>query len=252
MPRLSAPDRTHSPPPGRTGRYPKRPGNLRHDDFLGVLSHELRTPVTTIYGGAQMLATRDLPDDRRRALAADVRHEAEHLYRVVEDIVVLLGTERGDLIPVGEPVAIGHLIVTAIERELARDPRLQIRYLGPRDATVDGVDEGFLVHAVRNLLGNAIADSPSGTPIQIVVEVDGDGVVVRFLDGGPPPVARGRRTIDDARTGQTLPGGGVSLLAAGRLIETMHGRSWVRSRAGGGAEFGFALPGAITTGAADA
>src|SRR2546422_2465054 len=115
--------------------------DLHHEQLLGLLSHELRTPVTTIYGGAHLLATRDLPDDRRRALAADVGHEAEHLYRVVEDLVVLLRAEHGDLNPVGEPVAIGRLVVAAIEREVVRDPKLQIRCFGSQDATADGVDE---------------------------------------------------------------------------------------------------------------
>jgi len=57
--------------------------------FLDILSHELRTPVTTIYGGAELLATRALDARRRRTLAADVRAEADRLYRLVEDLVVI-------------------------------------------------------------------------------------------------------------------------------------------------------------------
>ncbi len=69
---VRSPDRTE-----RRFRAPEKdqialPGTLDQEAFLGVLSHELRTPVTTIYGGAQLLATRDLPDTRRRALAKDV------------------------------------------------------------------------------------------------------------------------------------------------------------------------------------
>jgi signal transduction histidine kinase len=243
MPRIPAPDRNEAEPPRRRGRRSSWPADLGGDQILGVLSHELRTPVTTIYGGAQLLATRDLPDERRRALAADVGREAEHLYRIVEDIVILLKAEHGDLHPVGEPVAVGHLVVAAIERELLRDPRLRIRYLGSKDATVDGVDEDLVVHLVRNLLANAIADSASGSPIEIVVDAADDEVAVRFLDSGSPRIEKRPPQPRRRRARPALAGeGDVAMFAASRLVEAMRGRSWVRSRLGGGAEVGFALP----------
>lgn len=238
MPRIPLPDGAAAHPPRRRGRGPNRTPESDREQILGVLSHELRTPVTTIYGGAHLLATRDLPDERRRALAVDVGHEAEHLYRIVEDLLVLLKAERGDLHPVGEPVAMGPLIMAAIGRELLRDPRLRIRYLGSRDATVDGVDEDLVGHVVRNLLANAIADTAAGGPIDIVVDAAGGEVAVRFLDVGPAPIVR-----------QSLADSGVSLFAVSRLVEAMRGRSWVRPRRDGGAEFGFALPSSPAAGA---
>jgi signal transduction histidine kinase len=113
------------------------PGTLDQEALLGVVSHELRTSVTTTYGGAQLLATRDLPEPRRRALATDVSQEAERLYRIVEDLVVLLRSERGELHSLDEPVAVGRLVVSAVERELGRNPRLQIRYLGASHAAAE-------------------------------------------------------------------------------------------------------------------
>jgi two-component system sensor histidine kinase KdpD len=230
---------------GRRGRPHRRiglPRTLDHEEFLGVLSHELRTPVTTIYGGAQILATRDLTEAHRKALAADVGQEAERLYRIVEDLVALLRSERGDLHPVREPVAVGRLIVAAIEHELGRDADLQIRYLGASDAAADEADEALLGHVIRNLLDNAIRYSADGTPIEVVVDVEGDEVAVRVLDRGPVPTDQERRdVIDPATTRAGLAGGGLGLFVAARLIQAMDGRSWARSRADGGAEFGFAL-----------
>jgi signal transduction histidine kinase len=218
------------------------PRALDQEAFLGVLSHELRTPVTTIYGGAQILATRDLPDSRRRALAADVGTEAERLYRIVEDLVALLRTERGDLRPAREPVAVGRLIATAVEYELGRNPRLRIRYLGASDAAAEEADEALLGHIVRNLLDNAIRYTAEGATIEVVVDIEGDEVVVRFLDQGPEPGDADRRDhIDPADTRAGLSGGGLGLFAAARLLQAMNGRSWARPRPGGGAEFGFAL-----------
>lgn len=198
--------------------------------------------MTTIYGGAHLLATRDLPEERRRAVAADVGQEAEQLYRIVEDLLVVLRAERGVIAPVGEPVAIGHLIVTAIERELVRTPGQEIRYLGARDAAIDGVDEQLIVHVVRNLLANAIAETADGRPIEIVVDSRDDEIIIRFLDSGPLPTDA-TEILDPSAGWSPQARGSLALFAAGRLIDAMHGHSWVRARVGGGAEFGFALPG---------
>lgn len=215
---------------------------MDQEAFLGVLSHELRTPVTTIYGGAQILATRDLPDSCRRALATDVRIEAERLYRIVEDLVALLRSERGDLHPAQEPVAIGRLIATAVEHELGRNPGLRIHYLGASDAAAEEADEGLLGHIVRNLLDNAIRYTAEGAAIEVIVDIEGDEVVVRVLDRDPEPGATDRGDhLDPAGTRAGLSGGGLGLLVAARLVQAMDGRSWARPRPGGGAEFGFAL-----------
>jgi two-component system sensor histidine kinase KdpD len=233
-------------PPAQSGRRVRHriglPKTLDHEAFLGVLSHELRTPVTTIYGGARLLATLDLPDARRRSLANDVGQEAERLYRIVEDLVALLRTERGDLESAREPVAVGRLIAGAIEREHERNPGIRIGFLGPSDAAAEEADEALLDHVVRNLLDNAIRYSPEGAPIEVVVDFAHDKVRVRVLDLGPPPSEHDRYDMTDPGvTRAGLPGGGLGLFVAARLVKAMDGRSWTRARAGGGAEFGFSL-----------
>lgn len=218
------------------------PRTLDQEAFLGVLSHELRTPVTTIYGGAQILATRDLPDARRRALAADVGSEAERLYRIVEDLVALLRSERGDLRPAREPVAVGRTIAAAVEHEIGRSPDVDIRYQGPPDAAADEADEALVGHVARNLLDNAVRYSPVDATVEVIVDVEPHEVVVRVLDQGPAPSDNARRDlINPTGTPAGLAGGGLGLFVAARLVQAMGGRSWARPRPAGGAEFGFAL-----------
>ena len=245
-------DRTLHPPLRRSGRFGRTgrphtrrmslPRALDQESFLGVLSHELRTPVTTIYGGAHILATRNLSDARRRALAADVGQEAERLYRIVEDLLALFRSERGDLRPLREPVAVGRLIAAAVEHELTRNPGLRIRYLGASDAAADEGDEALFTHVVRNLLDNAVRYSPENGPIEVIVDIEGDEVLVRILDCGPAPTnEQHREGINPSATRAGLAGGGLGLFAAARLIQAMDGRSWATARPGGGAEFGFAV-----------
>lgn len=240
---------------GRRARRPSAPilresgragllGERDREAFLDILSHELRTPVTTIYGGAQLLADRDLHPARRRAPAEDVRLEADRLYRMVEDLVILARSERDGIRPVGEPVAVGHVVTAAIEREVARHPGVQIRLLGASDAAADGADEVMVAHVVRNLLDNAVRYGGGSGAIEVVVETSADEVTVRVIDRGEPP--------DPARhpfglsagppaTAAGRAGAGIGLYVADRLVQAMHGRMWAQPSEGPGAEFGFAL-----------
>jgi K+-sensing histidine kinase KdpD len=212
--------------------------------FLDILSHELRTPVTTIYGGAQLLAKRELKGERRRALAEDVRIEADRLYRLVEDLVILVNSERDGIRPVGEPVAVGRLVSAAIEREIARHPAVKFALLGASDAAADGADEEMVTHVIRNLLDNAIRYGAHAGPIEVVVELTPTEVTVRINDHGTAPEPDGQPFGLSARqpvTAAGRAGAGIGLYVADRLVRAMGGRMWANRAAGQGAEFGFAL-----------
>ena len=231
---------------GTLARDPARstPSERDREAFLDILSHELRTPVTTIYAGAELLATRELEPERRRALAADVRVEAERLYRLVEDLVILARSERGEIRPVGEPVALGRLVTAAIEREIARHAEVRIRLLGATDAAADGADEVLVTHVVRNLLDNAIRYGGSAGPIEVIVGGSPTEVTVRIIDRGESPPLGGPAfglSADPPRTAAARAGAGIGLYVANRLVEAMHGRMWALDSGDTGAEFGFAL-----------
>ena len=211
--------------------------------FLGILSHELRTPMTTIYGGAKLLATRDLSPERRRALATDVSAEAERLYRLVEDLIVLARSERDGIHPVDEPVAVGRLATEAIEREILARPGLQIRFLGSRDASTDVADEGMVAHVLRNLLDNAIRHGGMAGPIAVTIDASTSEVIVRIVHQGEGPVP-GDDAFGLARSRTTAAGrsgAGIALYVARRLVEAMLGRIWAVSAPLAATEFGFAL-----------
>jgi two-component system, OmpR family, sensor histidine kinase KdpD len=199
--------------------------------------------VTTIYGGAELLASRGLKGDRRRALAEDVRVEADRLYRLVEDLVILVNSDKDGIRPVGEPVAVGRLVSAAIEREVARNPDVKIALLGASDAAADGADEVMVSHVIRNLLDNAIRYG-AHAPIEVVVEVTTTEVAVRVNDHGTSPKPGdqpfGLQTRRPA-TAAARAGAGIGLYVADRLVRAMGGRMWAERAGGKGAQFGFAL-----------
>jgi K+-sensing histidine kinase KdpD len=212
--------------------------------FLDILSHELRTPVTTIYGGAELLAKHDLKRERRRALAEDVRVEADRLYRLVEDLVILVNSERDEIRPVGEPVAVGRLVSAAIEREVTRHPAVKISMLGASDAAADGADEAMVTHVIRNLLDNAIRYGGESGPIEVAIEVTSSEVAVRVNDQGVAPEPDERPfelSAHPPATAAGRAGAGIGLYVADRLVRAMGGRMWAERTGGTGAEYGFAL-----------
>jgi K+-sensing histidine kinase KdpD len=229
-------------PPDAVG--PGLIGERGREAFLDILSHELRTPITTIYGGALLLATRNMSPAHSRALAEDVRMEADRLYRLVEDLVVLARSERDGIRPAREPVAIGQLVRAAVELELERHRDIEIEFRGGIDAAADGADEIMVAHVVRNLLDNALHYGADVKPIVVAVEVDPSEVAVRVIDGGVPPDP-GRAPFElSARPSATAArraGAGIGLYVAERLVSAMGGRMWATTSEPGGAEFGFAL-----------
>jgi signal transduction histidine kinase len=214
---------------------------------MGVLSHELRTPVTTIYGGSQLL-DRKLDDERRAEVVSDIQIESERLARLVEDLLVMTRVERGMVEISDEPVLIQHLIGSVAQSTADRLAQPEIRLdIADRMPAVRG-DATYVEQVVRNLLTNAVRYGrgvESGVDVQVAQE--DDTVVVRVLDRGPGFDGDDPERLFDlfyrAATARSVPGGaGIGLFVCRHLIEAMGGRVWARPRDGGGAEFGFALP----------
>jgi PAS domain S-box-containing protein len=217
------------------------------DTFIGVLSHELRTPVTTIYAGAKVLARPgELPDDTRREIFDDIVVEAERLHRLVEDVVAMtrFGDEDGDV--GAEPVLLQRLLPPVVESEQARWPGVTFEVaVAPGLPTVTA-DPTYVEQVVRNLLSNAAKYGGAGSTVTATVTADDGHVEVRIVDDGPGfPADEVDRLFElffrSARTARTASGAGIGLFVCARLIRAMGGRIWARNVSGGGAEFGFAL-----------
>ncbi|HET9614630.1 MAG TPA: PAS domain-containing protein [Candidatus Limnocylindrales bacterium] len=218
------------------------------DTFIGVLSHELRTPVTTIYAGAKVLARpgSDLPSDTRAEIFNDIVVESERLHRLVEDVVAMtrFGEQSGDV--GAEPVLLQRLLPSVIASEEGRWPGVQFELRVPAGLPTVIADPTYVEQVVRNLLSNAAKYGGAGATVGIAVESTATEVLVRILDDGPgfPPDETERLFelfFRSARTSRTASGAGIGLFVCARLIRAMGGRIWATNRPGGGAEFGFAL-----------
>ena len=217
------------------------------DAFMGVLSHELRTPITTIYGGSELLE-RELDDERRAEVIADIRIESERLARLIEDLLVMTRVERGMVEIEDEPILLQHLLASVIGAVSARWPAANITLrVADRLPAVRG-DSTYIEQVMRNLLSNAIRYGDGAeSGIEVTASEEEGRICVRVLDCGPGFGSEEPERLFDlfyrTPTARAVPGGaGIGLFVCRHLIQAMDGTMWARERPDGGAEFGFALP----------
>lgn len=218
--------------------------------FLSVLSHELRTPITTIYAGSSVLARRPtLAQPASQSLARDISAEAARLYDLVEDLLVLARLERQVLDPLDEPVLLHRAIDLSFRLAVERAPGTAIERIGPSYAPAVHGDSTYVEQACRNLVLTSLRFAGPGPDraiqVELRVDADADEVAVIVRDRGPAlgqvELERAFELPDPEAVGR-LAGGGIGLFVCRHLIEAMGGRTWVRNRpGGGGVEFGFAL-----------
>jgi PAS domain S-box-containing protein len=224
-----------------------RASNTVKDEFLGLVSHELRTPVTTIFGNAQMLRDRgealDITD--RRTMIADIAEDSERLLGVIENLLLLTRLGSGSA-PELEPQVLNHALRRSVDAFIRRHEGRPVTYLGIERFLIVEADQTNIDLVIENLLSNADKYSPAGAAIEVVLRARGrEAQVIVFDRGigvgedGPnlfAPFFRSERAKKQAN------GIGVGLAVCKRVIDSHGGRIWAKPRAGGGSEFGFALP----------
>jgi signal transduction histidine kinase len=216
--------------------------------FIGMLSHELRTPVTTIYGNAAVLQRESSTSIDREDLIADLAAESDRLYRLVEDLLVLSRFERGALEVSPEPVLVQRIVPAIARLEARRSPGLDVRLeVEPDLPAVEG-DETYIGQVVRNLLSNAA--KYGGTPGRVILRASARdrNVILEVEDEGPGiPEGEQERIFDlyergPAASRMGAPGAGVGLFVTRRLIELMRGTIVAGRGERGGARFTVTLP----------
>ncbi len=223
------------------------------DAFVGMLSHEIRTPVTTIYAAARVLASSEAiqADPRARDLFPDIVSESERLLRLIEDLLVLTKVEHGVLESESEPVLLQRVVERAVARLNRRHRERTIEVGMAADLPPAAGDETFVEQVVNNLLSNALKYSPPDAIVSVDAGVVDDQVEVRIGDRGIGLAVEDRERVFDlmARTREAetyAAGAGIGLYVCRRLMQTMGGDIRATGQASGrGSVFTFSLPIAV-------
>ncbi len=214
------------------------------DALLASVSHDLRTPLTTIKALANQMATGG--DDR----AVTIEEEADRLNGFVENLLDLSRLQAGVARRMPVPNEAEDLVGVALQRMAGRagGRDLEVLVESGGDALLVGrFDFTDTLHALVNLLENAIKYSPPSQPIQLAVRRDGPWLAFAIADRGPGiPVSERERVFEPFYRPKMSPpdAGGAGLgLSIARSLATAQGGSVVfEPRAGGGSVFTLRLP----------
>lgn len=196
-------------------------------ELVSKLTHEIRGPVSTIRGlvGTTLAHYERLDDDERREFLGLIRHEADRLERAVEHVALALKLDANTLRFDIRTQDLGAIVRAAAEATEAGGHALDV---DAGDGIEAGIDHTQITFVVRQLIENAAAYSPPGSPISVRLRRDGDDAVIEVTDRGPgiPPDRREtvfERFADWRPPGyEDRPGTGLGLFLC-REIARAHG-----------------------------
>jgi len=223
-------------------------------DFVSLVSHELRAPLTNINGGIELLLSnpkwqsraQKIPEHARQNLEL-VQSEILRLTRFVETILDLSALEAGRVPLYPAPVAL-HVVAEGLDRQLQRSEEgRRVRWQIPADLPPLLADEQALNSVLFHLLDNSFKYAAQGA-VTVLARAANGQVEVQVLDEGPgiPPEAMplifDRFYRAQASDSQATYGHGLGLYIVQHLLEAMDGRIEASNRPEGGACFTFWLP----------
>jgi PAS domain S-box-containing protein len=213
--------------------------------FLQAVSHDLRTPLTTVLGIALTLEQRAaLPEEDVADLLGRLSASARKLDGLLADLLDLDRLARGTLIPRRQLVDVGELTRRVVEEVgVAAEHPLVV----DTPALPLAVDAPKVERIVENLLVNASRHTAAGTTIWVAVQPQDGGALLLVEDEGPGvPAELRERIFQPFRKGRNIadhaPGSGIGLALVARFAQLHGGRAWVQDRPGGGASFRVFLP----------
>jgi signal transduction histidine kinase len=229
-----------------------READRRKDEFLAMLAHELRNPLTPIMVAAQMLQKRGASDPSLVTWAGDtVKHQCDHLVQLVNQLLDVSRVTQGKIALHKSPWDLRELAQRAVDsnKPFIEQHRHRLVVALPAEPMLAEVDAVRIEQVVGNLLNNAAKYTPISGDITLSLERQGDEAVIRVRDNGIgissamlPCIfdlfVQDERTLDRAQGGL-----GIGLALVKTLVEMHGGRVQAHSDgAGKGSQFELHLP----------
>ena len=225
------------------------------EQFLSLVSHELRSPVTVVISNASLLQRRrhSLSTEDYEQSLQDIVTEGRRLETVIESLLLLTRLESDRQVDL-EPVSVRRLLADCVNSFLERHATRPVEVVeGSPPDLVSGQPE-LLAMVIENLLNNADKYSNPGSPIvvrlstnesgeaEITVRDSGIGIDESELSHLFTPFYRSEAAASHAK------GMGIGLTVCKRIVEAHGGRIWASPRSAGGTDFTFCLPGGAPDG----
>jgi signal transduction histidine kinase len=219
--------------------------DLYRDQFVGILSHDLRSPLSAIVAGAALLAASANDDQRQARVAARILNSAQRMERMIGDLLDLTRTRLGGVIPLTRVATdLQQLCDEVILEVQAADPGADVRFSAKGNPTGEW-DPDRLAQVVSNLVTNAIQHGGRG-PITLALDGADDSVTLGVHNGGTPIPLAAQRTIFEplarGTSGNATQRIGLGLFIARAIVNAHGGEIHVHSAEGLGTTFDVLLP----------
>ena len=219
-------------------------------DFVSIVSHELRAPLTAIKGFAKTLVLKDeeLAPEIRREFLSTVNEQAERLARLVDDLLQVSWIDAKRVRVEWTEVDLDAIVHDLMAQFHSKWGSRRVIIDTARGLPFLRADRAKLEEILINLIDNAIKYSPQWTPVRISARVVGDEIEVAIQDRGigiaPDDAAQLFQKFHRVSTPATrdIGGTGLGLYIVKGLIEAHGGRVWVESVPDAGSTFAFTLP----------
>ncbi len=223
----------------------------RQQQFSGVASHQLRTPLTAMRNFGEVALQKERSQEEYREAIADMLEEAERLSHVVEQLLMMARLGGEEMQETFAPLSMTELIESVTEQF---GPTHRIKQIALRIQ----VDPAYRVHghkalleqALANLLDNAIRHTPEEGHIEVRAERDGDAHIRLILsDSGPGFTPLQRERLRDLMDGENadVPRLGLGLTIVSDIVRIHRGGLFFDNATGGGAQVTMRLPAAVRT-----
>lgn len=221
--------------------------NRTTEEFMSIVSHELRTPVAGVLGFLQSTAEHwdMMSGEEQRQAVERALTNAWRLHLFSQEILDAARFDRGDLLGDLEVIDLRSELEASVTATRDLNPDRLIALWMPDDPVRVKADATRLRQVFHNLEDNAVAHSPSSSPVTVRVEIQGDDVTIQFADEGPgiPPGERERIFDRFVRgRGTTVAGTGLGLHIARQIVDAHGGTISVASGTARGATFTVRLP----------
>ncbi|MGH2531213.1 MAG: PAS domain S-box protein [Thermomicrobiales bacterium] len=222
--------------------------NQAKSDFVSLVSHEFRTPLTGILGFSELIRDEELSVADVKEFANDINADAQRLGRLIDQLLDLDRMQSGRIQLLHSNVDINAVIRQVAQQFRAVSGRHEIRLeLADSVPTLSG-DRDKLVQVVTNLIANAIKYSPHGGVVTVASRADRHSIHLTIMDQGVGiPTGDLERIFDryarvEAGASRFIKGIGLGLPIARQIVELHDGRVWADSTLGQGSTFHVVLP----------
>lgn len=220
---------------------------LRKNDFIGMVSHELKTPLTAINGFVQVLQRKAKKDEDNYAIIAlDKAHsQIRKMTTMINGFLNVSRLESGKLLIEKTNFSLDELLKETIEETYVSQSSHQI-ILNPTCEVNINADRNKIGNVISNLISNGLKYSDNGTRIEITCKLHHTEVEIQIKDEGigikPEDIDKLFERYYRVQGNHTISGFGIGLYLSAEIIERHGGRIWAESEEGKGSVFYFTLP----------